>query len=88
MTWKRFAYLLCAVDESFFRDPLHDHQAQRLSYVNEKLAAASAFEALEEGSPSTPHVGGAIVQELLLEESSRRVRARCHGWASTRLNLL
>ena len=55
------------VDKEFCADPLHE-QAQRLRYHNVSLAAAAAFEALEDGAPSPPHVG-ALMRELLHDET-------------------
>jgi len=52
--------------ELFADDRLHT-AARRLAAHDESLAAGLRFENLEDGSPSPPHVGGAIVQELLSE---------------------
>ena len=49
-------------------DPLHA-QARRLAAHDPSLAAGLRFEDLEDGSPSPPHVGGALVRELLAEGS-------------------
>ena len=45
-------------------DLLHA-QAMRLADHDLSLAAARRFEALEDGSPSPPHVGGDVVRELV-----------------------
>jgi len=54
------------VPNGFCADPLHA-RATRLSAVSPSLQAAAAFEALEDGLPSPPYVGGALVQQLLHE---------------------
>jgi hypothetical protein len=56
------------VHESFCADPLHA-QARRLGAYDASLGAAAAFEALEDGAPSPPHVGGAPMREILREGS-------------------
>jgi hypothetical protein len=55
-----------AVPAAFCADTLND-RAERLAPFSPSLRAAAAFEALEVGSPSPPHVGGALVQELTHE---------------------
>jgi hypothetical protein len=57
-----------AVPDEFCADPPHA-QAERLAPHDPSLRAAAAFEALEDGSPSPPHIGGAFVQQLLSEGS-------------------
>jgi len=52
-----------SVPADFCQDALHD-RAIRLAPFSLSLRAAAAFEALEDGSPSPPHVGGTLVQKL------------------------
>ena len=54
------------VPDNFCADMLHK-QASRLSAFSPSLRAAAAFEALEDGLPSPPHLGGAFVQQLVHE---------------------
>jgi hypothetical protein len=49
-------------------DPLHA-LASWLAAFKPSLASAAHFEGMEDGSPSPPHVGGAVARELLLEGS-------------------
>jgi hypothetical protein len=55
-----------SVPADFCQDALHD-RATRLAPFSPSLRAAASFEALEGGSPSPPHVGGTLVQELTHE---------------------
>jgi hypothetical protein len=67
-----------AVPDQFFHDAdaagLEDADpllalASRLAAFEPCLASAAHFEGMEDGSPSPPHVGGAVARELLLEGS-------------------
>jgi len=57
-----------AVPDAFCADLLHA-QAERLALHDPSLQSSAAFEALEDGSPSPLHIGGAFVQQLTSEGS-------------------
>ena len=57
-----------AVPDEFCADVLHA-QATCLCDFSPGMRAAAAFEALEDGSASPPHIGGALVQQLTHEGS-------------------